>query len=130
MNFSHKIHEGGALKDDPYILSSQAQQVFYIGDENDKGWGHVIRVKPRDAYLLGPVEVDEELYLQCMPPNISKDDDYRIPIYWAAVNEETLKKQLCFLVFEINKCVLFSYVFYLQSIFPLFVLFGKTYFPF
>jgi len=59
--FSHKIHKGGALKDDLYILSSQAQQVFYVGDENDKCWEHLIRVKPRDTYLLGSVDVDEEL---------------------------------------------------------------------
>lgn len=45
LNFSHKIHEGGALKNDPYIFSSQAQQVFYVEDEKDKGWEHVVEVK-------------------------------------------------------------------------------------
>ena len=88
MNFSHKIHEGGALKDDPYILSSQAQQVSYVGDENDKGWEHVIRVKPRDTYLLGSVEVNDELYPQCIPPNILNEDEYRNLTNWATVNEE------------------------------------------
>ena len=38
LNFSHKIHEEGALKDDPCIFASQAQQVFYVEDEKDKGW--------------------------------------------------------------------------------------------
>ena len=28
LNFSHKIHEGGALKDNLFIFSSQAQQVL------------------------------------------------------------------------------------------------------
>ena len=85
LNFSHRIHEGGALKDDPYIFSSQAQQVFYIEDENDKGWEHVIRVKPRDTYRLGSLQADEELYPQCMPPNICNEDGYRDPKNWATV---------------------------------------------
>ena len=85
LNFSHRIHEGGALKDDPYFFSSQAQQVFYIEDENDKGWEHVIRVKPRDTYRLGSLQADEELYPQCMPPNICNEDGYRDPKNWATV---------------------------------------------
>jgi len=85
LNFSQRIHEGGALKDDPYIFSSQAQQVFYIEDENDKGWEHVIRVKPRDTYQLGSLQADEELYPQCMPPNICNEDAYRDPKNWATV---------------------------------------------
>ena len=63
LNFSHKIHKGNSLKDDPYILSSQANQVFYVEDEKDKRWAHVVRVKPRDSYQLGAAMVDEdELY--------------------------------------------------------------------
>ena len=37
------MHEGGALKDDPHIFLSQAQQVFYVEDEKDKGWEHVLK---------------------------------------------------------------------------------------
>jgi len=37
LNFAHKIHRGNALKDDQYILSSQASHVFYAEDEKDKG---------------------------------------------------------------------------------------------
>ena len=48
VNFAYQMHEGSYLKDDPFILSSQAQQVFYDEDEKDKGWQHIIRVKPRD----------------------------------------------------------------------------------
>ena len=63
--------------------------MFYVGGENDKGWEHVIKVKPRDAYLLGSIEADEEFYPQYMPSNISKEDEYRNLINWATVNEET-----------------------------------------
>jgi len=30
LNFSHKIHKGNSLKDDPYILSSQANRYFML----------------------------------------------------------------------------------------------------
>ena len=89
VNFSHKIHEGGALKDDPYIFSSQAQQVFYVEDEKDKGWEHVVKVKPRDTYRLGPLQVDDELYPECMPADIRKDDEFRDPTHWANVVGES-----------------------------------------
>ena len=77
LNFSYKIHKRITLKDDPYILSSQANQVFYIEDEKDKGWAHVVRVKPRDSYHLGATMADDdELHPQCMPSNISKEDAF------------------------------------------------------
>ena len=50
VNFAHRMHEGSYLKDHPFILPSQAQQVFYVEDEKDKGWEHIIRVKPRDSF--------------------------------------------------------------------------------
>ena len=88
-NFSHKIHKGNALKDDPYILSSQANQVFYVEDEKDKGWAHVVRVNPRDNYQLGATMADEdESYPLCMPPNISKEDAFRDPINYDTVDRE------------------------------------------
>jgi len=82
LNFSHRIHEGGALKDDPYIFLSKAQQVFYVEDKNYKGWEHVIRVKPSYTYCFGVVE---ELYPQCMPPNICNEDAYKDLMIWAKV---------------------------------------------
>ena len=71
------ICEGAVLKDDPYIFLSHTQQLFHVEDENDKGWERVIRVKPRDTYHLGSLRADDELYPQCMPPNIYKEDGYR-----------------------------------------------------
>ena len=72
LNFSHKVYKGNALKDDPYILSSEANQVFYVEDEKDKGWAHVVRVNIRDSYQLrGTMADEDELYPQCMAHNIS-----------------------------------------------------------
>lgn len=90
LNFSHKIHEGRALKDDPFILSSQANQVFYVEDKKDNGWEHVVRVKPRDSYRLGQVQdtTDDELYPQCMPSNIRLEDEYLDPTNWTTADRE------------------------------------------
>ena len=75
------------MKHDPYILSLQANQVFYIKDEKEKGWAHVMRVKLRDSYQLGATMANEdELYPQCIPPNISKEDAFRDPVNWDTVN--------------------------------------------
>jgi len=86
LNFSHKIHEGGALKDDPYIFAPQAQQVFYVEDEKDKGWEHVVKVMPGDTYRLGSLQVDDEFDPGCMPSNIRNEDEFRDPTYWANVS--------------------------------------------
>ena len=67
------------------FFSSPAQQVFYLGDKNDKRWEHVITVKPRDAYHLGALPDDDELYPQCMAPNISMEDEFRDPVNWDMV---------------------------------------------
>lgn len=52
VNFSKLMHTGRFLHEDPFIFSSQAKQVFYVQDERQKGWLHVIASKPRDLYDL------------------------------------------------------------------------------
>ena len=80
LNFSHKIHEGAVLKDDPYIFASQAHQVFSVEDEKYKGWAYVVRVKPRDTYRLGSLQVDDDLYPGCMPSDIQNEDEFGDPM--------------------------------------------------
>ena len=50
INFSKLMHTGRFLRDDPFVFSSQAKQVFYIEDEIQKGWCHVVKTKPRDLF--------------------------------------------------------------------------------
>ena len=91
MNYSYKIQKGIVLKYDPYVLSSQANQVFYVEDEKDIGWIHVMRVKLGDNYQLGSTmteDDDDELYQQCVPSNISREDEFRDPTNWANVDSE------------------------------------------
>jgi len=69
VNFSRLMHTGQALKDDPFIVASQARQVFYVGDQREAGWSHVVITKPRDLFDMGP-NLDrgvDECYPECIP---------------------------------------------------------------
>lgn len=73
VNFSRPlIHTGENLQDDPFIISSQARQVFYIEDLKDAGWSHVIRASPRYMFDMGTkvLRDDDESYTLCMPYNL------------------------------------------------------------
>jgi len=53
LNFSRKIHIGEKMEHDPFVLSSQVEQVFYVEDPKAKGWNVVVRVKPRNLFDMG-----------------------------------------------------------------------------
>nr|XP_025673255.1 uncharacterized protein LOC112772501 [Arachis hypogaea] len=53
VNFSHPIHTGDREEDEPYILASEAQLVYYVDDEVANEWSVVVHVKPRDLYDIG-----------------------------------------------------------------------------
>ncbi|XP_075665826.1 uncharacterized protein LOC142635575 [Castanea sativa] len=38
VNFTHSIHGGEEMVHEPYVLASQAIQVFYVEDKRDKDW--------------------------------------------------------------------------------------------
>ncbi|GJV58912.1 transposon, En/Spm-like protein [Tanacetum coccineum] len=89
------IHTGESLKDDPFIIASYAQQVFYIEDPKDVRWWHIIMTKPRDTYDMGiNVNMDEdddddELYTECMPYNFPIPDDINETPSWHRTYIET-----------------------------------------
>lgn len=41
--------------DEPFVLASQAQQVFYIEDPVEKGWHVVVKAKARDSFDMNPI---------------------------------------------------------------------------
>lgn len=51
VNFSY--HTGVNLHDDPFVLASQADKVFYAQDPTLEGWFAVRHVKVRDAFNMG-----------------------------------------------------------------------------
>ncbi|WVZ89102.1 hypothetical protein U9M48_035555 [Paspalum notatum var. saurae] len=69
VNFSRKIHTGEKLDHDPFVFSSQVDQVFYIEDPKAKGWNFVVRFKPRDLFDMGTEittdEADLKTWLVC-----------------------------------------------------------------
>jgi len=49
---------------DPFILASQAEQVFYVPDNTTEGWKIVVRTPPRDYYDMGDADtgvIDDDL---------------------------------------------------------------------
>ncbi|CAN1279958.1 hypothetical protein LINPERPRIM_LOCUS17242 [Linum perenne] len=61
VNFSRRMSEN-----EPFILATQAQQVFYVADTMDNEWEVVIKTIPRNLCDLSEQEqvVDVETYLQ------------------------------------------------------------------
>ena len=70
----------GQLIDEPYILASQASQVFYVKDVRHKDWAVVVKAKPREVFDVGTNashdDIDDEVgtYLENVPYNITTDD--------------------------------------------------------
>ena len=61
VNFSHLIHTGSRLYDEPYVLSTQAIPTFYVKDERQGHWVTVVNIKPRDIFDVGDgVESDDD----------------------------------------------------------------------
>nr|CAD1829256.1 unnamed protein product [Ananas comosus var. bracteatus] len=84
VNFSKLIHTGQLLKDDPFVFSSQAKQVFYIQDPRYEEWSQVVMTKPRDLYDMGAhLQDDAETYTQCMSCDVIVTDELNDCISWA-----------------------------------------------
>jgi hypothetical protein len=56
VNFSYKAYTGTSLADDPYVLASQVDKVYYVMDPKHKNWEVVRHVKVRDAFDMGGVD--------------------------------------------------------------------------
>lgn len=53
VNLSKLVHTGLKSTDEPFVLASQVQQVFYLQDLLQPEWHVVVRTKPRDVYEMG-----------------------------------------------------------------------------
>jgi hypothetical protein len=45
---------------EPFVLASQASQVFFVKDNLIKGWHLVVKMQPRDTYNVPPGNSDDE----------------------------------------------------------------------
>jgi len=58
VNFKHLFNTGEKNSDEPFILASQAVQVFYVPDGIDIEWVTVSQSKPRDYYDIDNLEIE------------------------------------------------------------------------
>ena len=50
VNFKNLIHTGERETDDPYVLTNQIDQVFYVEDKRNPDWACTVRTKPKNVY--------------------------------------------------------------------------------
>jgi hypothetical protein len=77
VNFTHLIHVGDNIVDDPFILSYQASQVYYVTNDRNPNWVAVVHTKARDVYDIGKRESNEdndETYRECEPFDLQIQD--------------------------------------------------------
>jgi hypothetical protein len=81
VNFKNLVHKGEMIIDEPYVLTSQVNQVFYVEDKRDRDWACVVKTKPRNVYDIdrgeGPHDVCENHH-EC-EPLIMTSPDYHNP---------------------------------------------------
>jgi hypothetical protein len=53
VNFKNLIYIGEWITNEPFVLTSQVDQVFYIKDEMNPDWACIVRTKPRNVYDVG-----------------------------------------------------------------------------
>ena len=84
VNFTHFIHGRDEMMDEPYILTSQATQVFYVEDKRHKDWYVVIKTKVRNVFDadIGP---KDDIYRFCenVLYNITSNDIVSDNLGWA-----------------------------------------------
>jgi hypothetical protein len=60
VNFSRLIHTGERITDDPFVLSSQVSQVYYVDNERTPNWVVAVKTKPRDVYDVGQGHMNDD----------------------------------------------------------------------
>jgi len=56
VNFNHLVHSRELITDEPYVLTSQVDQAFYVEDGRNPNWVCAVRTKLRNVYDIGQGE--------------------------------------------------------------------------
>ena len=87
VNFTHLIHGGDKIMDEPYVLASQVTKVFYVEDKRHKHWYIVVKTKVRDVFDagIGPQHEENDVYSfsENVPYNISTNEVVSDNLRWA-----------------------------------------------
>jgi len=78
VSFNRLVHRRDLATDDPYVLTSQVDQVFYVQDERNPDWACVVRTKPRNVYDVGQGEGSHDscdTYHECEPLLLTRNND-------------------------------------------------------
>ena len=81
VNFKNLIHVEERITDEPFVLTSQVDQVFYVGDEMNPDWACAVRTKPRNVYDVGQGQGldDENVSYHEIEPFLLSDTHYVNP---------------------------------------------------
>jgi hypothetical protein len=77
VNFNHLVHRGKLITDEPYVLTTKVDQVFYVKDERNPDWVCTVRTKPQNVYDVGQGEESHEAgvtYHECVPLVLATTD--------------------------------------------------------
>jgi hypothetical protein len=58
VNFKHLFNTGEKISDEPFILASQALQVYYVPDQVDTEWAAAVQSIPSGLYNLDNLEIE------------------------------------------------------------------------
>jgi hypothetical protein len=50
VNFKNLVQREDKITDEPYVLTSQVSQVYYVNDDRDLDWACTMRTKPKNVY--------------------------------------------------------------------------------
>jgi hypothetical protein len=81
VNFNQLVHSGEQITDEPYMLTSQVDQVFYVEDGRNPNWVCAVRTKPRNVYNVGQGEGSNDAgttFHQCVPLVLAPADQHDI----------------------------------------------------
>lgn len=76
VNFSRLLFNGNQVSDEPFILATQAKQVFYVQDPIEKEWRIVVHTKPRDFFDMQADVLTDDIEFQVdndIPQNIMNE---------------------------------------------------------
>jgi hypothetical protein len=70
VNFNHLVHSGEMITDEPYVITSQVEKVFYVKDGRNPDWFYAVRTELRKVCDVGQGEGSHdagETYHECEP---------------------------------------------------------------